>query len=523
MTTRLRKAFCAVVAVVLAGGLATAVPASAAEGDVGSGLEWGSCPPDPSGFPIDPRLRCATLRVPLDYREPHGRKIDIAVSKLASATPGTRRGVLFHNAGGPGGASLNLPSIYARFYPQEVLDRYDLVSFDPRGVGYSTPITCGRRLGGDIGQLPADLVFPFPAPDGSIQRNVAFAGALARDCLDKGGEVVRYVTTANTARDMDRFRIALGEPKLSYNSGSYGSYLGAVYAELFPGRVDRIVLDANVDPNRVWHRQWALWDPGAEARFPDFGRWAADRDAELGFGATPEQVRANYLALAKRLDANPVRHPTGRLLTGALFRAIYRAAQYHVLLFPQIAGWWKFAAQNGPPPPLGPVAETPGIPQDNNLAVLLAVVCGDAEWPRDAEHYQHDVDRNRPRFPVLDGMGANIWPCAFWPGPVEPPVRVTDHGPRNVLMLQTRRDPATPYEGALGMRAALGKRAVMVSVNTGNHGAYDPSTPSCATTAAHRFLALGELPSRDLSCEPDTPQARASAGLPPLLLAKLAR
>ncbi|WP_223244334.1 alpha/beta hydrolase [Streptomyces sp. CBMA156] len=100
-------------------------------------------------------------------------------------------------------------------------------------------------------------------------------------------------------------------------------------------------------------------------------------------------------------------------------------------------------------------------------------------------------------------MGANVWPCAFWPAPVEPAVRVTGRGPTNILLLQTERDPATPLSGALGMRAALGGRARMVTVDGGNHGAYDPSTPSCAVTAADRFLATGVLPARDLSCRPE--------------------
>ncbi|GLW91113.1 alpha/beta hydrolase [Actinokineospora globicatena] len=468
----------------------------------GSAVVWGDCPPDPG--PADPRLRCATVKVPLDYRAPGGRKIEIAVSRLATAKPGLRRGLLLHNGGGPGERSLHLPSRYAQVYSQDVLDRYDLVGFDPRGVGYSTPITCGRTAA----QLPNEWVLPFPAPGGSISGNVAFARDLARDCLANGGDLVRHVTTANTARDMDRIRIALGERKLSYSSGSYGSYLGAVYASLFPERTDRVVLDANVDPNRVWHHQWALWDSGAEARFPDFAAWAV----QDGLGTTQDEVRAGFLALVKKLDRTPVVHPKAGPVNGNLLRAIFRAYSYHSLYFPEIGAWWHFLEGDGPPPGWGDPSDVPGIPQDNSVAVLLAVTCGDTLWPRDIDHYRREVRENRAKYPILGGMGANIWPCAFWPNPVEPAVRVTDRGPANVLLLQTLRDPGTPYAGALGMRSALGNRARMVTVTTGNHGAYDPNTPSCAITAAHRFLAAGTLPRHDLTCDPD-PTTAASAPL----------
>ncbi|MFI6586034.1 alpha/beta hydrolase [Embleya sp. NPDC050493] len=439
MTRRLGDAVRGAVVIALTATLTAAIPAEAAPSRPPT-LTWTTCPPDPNGVPVDPRLRCTTLRVPMDYRAPSGPTIEIAVSRLATAKSGLRRGILLHNAGGPGAASLNRPSTFVNLYPQDVLDRFDLIGFDPRGLGYSTPITCGR-----ITQITNERLFPFPAPDGSIADNADFARTLARDCLANGGALMPHVTTANTARDMDRIRIALGERKLSYLSASYGSYLGAVYAELFPDRTDRIALDANVDPNATWHDRWASWDPGFDTRFGDFAAWAAERHDTLGLGTTPDAVRRGYLDTVQRLDRS-------------------------------------------------------GIPRDNDTAVLLAVTCGDSRAPRDIAHYQREVTLNRALFPILGGMGTNIWPCAFWPEPVEPAVRITDRGASNILLLQTTRDPATPYPGALRMRLALGKRARMITVDGGNHGAYDPEAPSCALTRAHDFLSTGTLPPRDLFC-----------------------
>ncbi len=449
------------------------------------------------GIPVDPRLRCTTLKVPLDYDSPHGETIDIAVSRMQTAKPGLRRGILVHNGGGPGVASLNLPSAYVRAYPQDVLDRYDLVGFDPRGVGHSTPLTCGRTPA----QLPDTLYLPYPAPDGSIDANVAFARDLARDCLAKGGHEVRYVTTANTARDMDQIRAALGESKVSYLSGSYGSYLGAVYATMFPERTDRFVIDANVDPTRVWQDEFRLWDPAAEVRFTDFAKWAVEHDPALG--TTPDQVRANYLALADRLDHTPVVHPQAGPIDGNRFRGSFRNAYYHVLLFPRFAALWHFVDGSGPPPQIAVAPVIPGVPVDNIQASQTAVLCGDVASPRRIDSYRRAVREDRARYPILAGVGANIHACAFWPDPVERPVRVTDRGPDNILMVQNVRDPVTAYDGALGMRRALGHRARLITVDAGNHGAYDPSTPSCAVTGANRYLVTGELPERDLFCEPD--------------------
>ncbi|KJY31169.1 tripeptidylaminopeptidase precursor, partial [Streptomyces sp. NRRL S-495] len=148
----------AALALALVGATADAGAAEAVPKQPTAPLVWTDCPADPSGAPVDPRLRCTTLTVPLDYREPRGRTIGIAVSRLPTAKPGLRRGILVHNGGGPGVASLHLPSAQESGYPQEVLDRYDLVGFDPRGVGRSTPVSCGRTAA----EVPYELVFPFP-------------------------------------------------------------------------------------------------------------------------------------------------------------------------------------------------------------------------------------------------------------------------------------------------------------------------------------------------------------------------
>src|SRR5436190_1372052 len=167
-------------------------PAAAHAAPAAARLTWGACPVSLGGIERDPRQQCASLPVPLDYRNPHGRRISVEVSRIATAKPELRRGVLLFNPGGPGGSGLDLPSELLRLLPTAVTDRFDLIGFDPRGVGYSTPVTCG--ISPDV---PSDLPLPYPAADGSIARNVAFGRDTARSCAQLSGDLLPYITTAN--------------------------------------------------------------------------------------------------------------------------------------------------------------------------------------------------------------------------------------------------------------------------------------------------------------------------------------
>jgi pimeloyl-ACP methyl ester carboxylesterase len=471
---------------------------------------WGTCPPTPPGVLRHPRQECATLRVPLDYRNPGGRAIDIAISRIPTAKPGLRRGILVSNPGGPGGQGLDLPSLLAAVMPAEVLDRFDLIGFDQRGVGYSTPVTCGLSP-----DTPPHMIVPYPAPDGSIKDNVEFAHDTAQACAAHSGDLLPYITTANTARDMDRIRVALGEPKLSYYGASYGTYLGAVYTSLFPKRSDRIVLDSAVDPQRVWYEQFRSAGPGFELRFPDFTAWVAARDDIYHLGATSEEVRRAYFRLAAELDRDPLTAPDGLVITGNLFRRGTHSALYRDAFFPVLAAFWQYAETRGatplPPFPLPP-PPPPNVPADNGIAALYAVTCDDVAWPRHVPTYAINVAIGRLLFPVSSGTPSNIWPCAFWPyRPVEPPVAVTGRGPRNVLILQNQRDPVTPWITGAGLRLALGGRAAMVSIDAGGHGVYPDTPGSCAYNRANVFLASGELPTHDTACPGPSPDAQTSS------------
>ena len=431
--------------------------------------------------------------MPLDYGDPGGRQIALEVSRVR--TTGHRRGVLLLIPGGPGGSSLNEPSSVR--LPASVRDAYDVVGFDPRGVGQSTPVSCGL----EHGDLAASKQRPWPAPDGGIAGNVATARRIARACLANGGAVLRSLSTANEARDIDRIRVALGEPRISAWGVSYGTYAGAVYAQLFPRRTDRIVLDSNDDPNpdRVARGWLANTSVAVEDRFPDFATWASTPGNPYRLARTPAGVRSEFLGLAARLDRAPLPWPGANPpeLTGNVLRETLQESLYSDDRFPALAGLILAGRGDRPLP-------APSSPPDQVLqnvsAVAVGTICGDVAWPRSVPAIARDMAADRARFPLTAGMPVNIGPCAFWPAPASPPVRITSHGPSNVLLTQNLRDPSTPYRGALEMRRALGGRARMITVDSGGHEVYLAHGNACGDALVTRFLTTGERPAHDAFC-----------------------
>ncbi|MFD6329126.1 alpha/beta hydrolase [Streptomyces niveus] len=448
-----------------------------------TGLSWGSCPETITA----PGLKCATLEVPLDYRHPGGRQIDITISRLASEKPAQRRGVLVTNPGGPGGPGLSFPAdLAASGLPQSVLDSYDIIGFDPRGVGNSTPVTC------DLTQEQQERgnFAPYAHTDADVAREAGHARKIAKQCAtSKTSWMLPHTTTANTARDMDRIRAALGERKLSYLGMSYGTYLGASYAAMFPGRGDRIVLDSNLGPDGYDVTAMREFARGMEDRFPDFAAYAAARP-EYGLGGTPEQVKAKYYELIERLDAKPVDGIDGMMLRGMTFEYLYSDAT-----LPLLAKSWQ-ALDNGQPVTALP---RPGL--ENLMASRFYVVCGDTRWPGKIRDYQRNAAVDRVKYPMLGGSTASINPCAYWPSErVEPPVEIGDRGPSNMLLVQNERDPGTPLAGAKKLRQALGQRATMVTADNGGHGVYPFARNTCVDDAVTTFLTDGERPAGDLAC-----------------------
>ncbi|MFF4499750.1 alpha/beta hydrolase [Streptomyces sp. NPDC001401] len=472
-------------------GAVTPLTASAAD----TSLKWTKC----TGSGLDPRQQCATLEVPMDYARPGGPKIDLALSRIPSEKPSARRGALLLIPGGPGGTSLGDPSGKGQKLPQAVRDTYDLIGFAPRGNAPSTALSCGL----DRADLALSKLRPWPAPDGSVTENMSNARRLSGDCARNGGELMRHLTTKNNARDIDRIRAALGERKLSAWGVSYGTYVGAAYNEMFPQHTDRIVLDSNDNPDPVRaERAWlAAYEAGVEDNFPEFAKWASAPGNPYRLAGTAAEVRPLFLRLAARLDREPIPWPgaSPEELNGNVLRQTMLDSLYDPDEYPTLAKLIA-AARKGTVPPAPP--SPPDAVMQNVVAVGAATVCNDAAWPRDAATYQKGVDASRAKYPLTAGLPRSAMVCAAWPWqPKESPVRITDRGPSNVLLVQNKRDVATPLSGALKLRAALGRRAVMVTVNSTGHEAYLENGNACGDETVSRFLATGERPRRDVYCK----------------------
>ncbi|MER5886084.1 alpha/beta hydrolase [Streptomyces sp. NPDC001941] len=472
---------------------AAATPASAAPAP----LAWRSCAQEQG-----PREQeCADLSVPLDYRDPGGERVRIAVSRLRSDRPAARRGTLLLLAGGPGSSGVQRLTQKGAALRAATEGAYDIVTLDPRGVGGSTKKGCGIA--------PADRYMVtlrgWPGPDGEIGENAARGRRVAEACHRNGGALVASYTTANEVRDIESLRRAVGAEKLSAWGTSYGAYVGAVYAQRHPGRTDRWVLDSAGDPDpRRLARGWlANMARGAEDRFPDFAAWAADpARGELRLAERPERVRGLFLDLAARLDRAPRATATAPLTGNTLRQALQLALYGGDGPFTELARLIRDAGDPEATPVL-PAALSGPMP-DEDAAVTVAGICNDVAMPGDLAAYERAVRADRARHPLTAGMTANVLPCAFWKDVThEKPVRITGRGPSNVLIVQNLRDPATPYAGAQKLREAFGPRARMVAVDSGGHGSYLGTGNACGNTLVSRFLTEGRRPAGDVLCAAD--------------------
>ncbi|WP_405437701.1 alpha/beta hydrolase [Streptomyces avidinii] len=492
-----------------AAGAALVARRAAARG--GDGLRFGRCP-GVEGLPGP--VRCATLDVPLDYARPDGPQISLTVSRIAAtgARGAVRQGALVHNPGGPGASGMHFPLVADLPGWERIAAAYDLVGYAPRGVGRSAPLSCqdpAARAGGPT-RVPAE-----PSPAYKRQR-LAAARAYARGCARRAGSALPYYTTLNNVRDLDVLRAALGERKLSFTGASYGTYLGAVYATLYPGRVRRMVLDSAVDPDprRIWYRNNLDQSAGFERRWYDFRAWAARHHDTYALGATPAAVQASY----ERVRDAVARTPAGGVVGTGELRAAYLQAAYYDDVWPDRAA--ALAAHlRGDPAPLTAQAAPAPDPEtaagaENATAVYTAVLCNDAPWPADWETWDRDntdLARRAP-FETWDNAFLNL-PCASWPvRERQRPVAVGAQPERlpPTLVVAAERDGATPYPGALELQRRLGAGASLVTeAGAGSHGVVGAGN-DCVDRHVERYLLTGATPGWRVTCAPHPEPAPVS-------------
>ncbi|MFB6722800.1 alpha/beta hydrolase [Kribbella sp. NPDC056345] len=480
MTKVLRAAAIGVVVVSLAAQLTA--PATAAP----TKLKWGECPPD-SG--AQRQTACATLKVPLDYAKPNGRQITLTISGVGSLSA---KRFLLVNPGGPGASGIGTEQLVNHGLSDKLSDQYAVFSFDPRGVGSSTPVDCG-----DFSKLIKHPALPYqPASAKQEQQRIQQAKQVAAQCGSKAKDLLPYITTDNTARDMDRIRIALGRDKIDYLGYSYGSKLGATYATMFPQHTGRMILNSVVDPLVSTYRTGYEQDPALQARVQAMFRWIAERDKTYHLGKTAKAVQAVW----DKLRSDVAKKPAGGRAGIAEVDDLLASALYTDDQWPDTA---DAIAQYRRGNPSGVLSLTDQFALQPVDPAQLAYNCTDPGWPRNWSAWHWETSIAAHRAPYIAWL--NTWysaPCAFWPvGPVQQ-TRIGSGNLPPILLIQPRYDGPTPLVGARRMHLVL-KGSRLLIENGGNHATYLIRKNPCIDAKAEKYLLTGQLPA-DGNCPAST-------------------
>ncbi|GAA5016128.1 alpha/beta hydrolase [Actinopolymorpha pittospori] len=457
-------------------------------------IDWHACPDysddvlDWIGFPDHAwfkaamnRADCGTLDVPLDYADPSGRWISVALTRLPATDKAHRLGSLALNPGGPGGSGYLMPFRFAQpDRPTADLNKqYDLIGFDPRGVGSSTTVDCAED---GVGAPPT-------ITEAEARRVYAQLVRVNQECASTDPEFIGQLTTQNIARDLDRIRTGLGERRLSYYGVSWGSWLGPVYRNLFPSKVGRMWVDSVAPPDPRLDTFVAERAAATERDFSRMATWMARFDDTYGFGTTGSQVKASLTALQRDLDAHP------KEFTGI---PVVFDGSVVALAGSQPSPVWPQAAQvfaelrdaTGPiaPPEVAevfggePMEPPAGLPARSNPTANQAIFCNGDGGARDFESAWDAYQERLRRLPITGRLSSFLPPCAGWPLPVQE-VRLRFN--RAPLVLSGHRyESVSVYRWTHDMKAAVGGTTFTVEDDV--HGSVIDA-PDCAAHVVAYF------------------------------------
>ena len=546
-------------AAVVSAATLTAVPAAAYETNAASNpdeasqveapvpdLNWGACEN------AEEPAQCTTAEVPLDYDDPDGDTITLSLIKIPATDQDNKIGSMFWNPGGPGGSAVDSASMLPQSLPDEVASRFDVIGIDPRGVGGSERLECSKP--DDVEEVPRpDKRYPVGAEE--IKANQAYDAYLAEICAATAGPIIDNMSTADTARDMDLIRQAVGDEQLTYYGVSYGTFLGAAYANMFPDRVRAVVTDSVVDPVE-WQRgseDNGTTEPmttrfGSDVGLQDTYEYMLAKCDEAGILACPltGNAKARFERVRKSLREQPLTIPgvveiSDQELTLITHQLLYSPGNYQLLAGivkaidfirfpfqppvaqsrssqanPERARAARLDARQGLVKLLAQATDelrrSPlGIPVVDGLVDLLkrqpasafeGVACTDGENPSDPEVWTSNAAETDKVAPM--GILWNWYssPCAQWPGSDEDAYHGTfDHELSTpLLILNNTHDPATSLASAQGLRD-VSPDSRLVTVNGGGHGVLGSS--ACATEISSAYLLEQTLPDEDVTCDAD--------------------
>ncbi|NEA98224.1 alpha/beta hydrolase [Streptomyces sp. SID13726] len=474
-------------AAVVVAGTVSAVPADASAPQVTRAaqvakLSWKKC-----GTADYPTLQCASLGVPLDHAHPRGKQITLALSRVPH-TAKKYQGPLLVNPGGPGGSGLTLAGFVASALPKAVAAQYDVIGFDPRGVGGSKPaLNCSP---GYFNPVRPDSV---PSSSALEKANLKRAKSFAAACGKKYASVLPYINTISAVQDMDSIRQALGAQRINYFGYSYGTYLGAVYAKLFPHQVRRLVLDSIVDPTGVWYDDNLAQDYAFNDRHRALMAWIAKYDSTYKLGTDPEKIEAKWYAMRAAL----AKKPAGGKVGASELEDTFIPGGYYNGYWPYLAEAFSAYVNNKNADPLVEAYENFAAVDaagDNGYSVYTSVQCRDASWPRDWRQWQKDNWAVYEKAPFM--AWNNAWynaPCAFWPTSSLKPVNVANGKLPPALLFQATNDAATPYHGGATVHRLLAHSSLVVEQGGGNHG-ITLSGNACLDKYLAKYLTDGTVP-----------------------------
>lgn len=463
----------------------------------GQRLDWSECKGADGGA-----YDCTTVSAPLDWSDPKGGEIELAVIRRA-ADDGAALGSLLTNPGGPGSSGYDLIADSASFaVGDELAKKYDVIGFDPRGVGRSTAVTCfdARDMDAYLFDIPADPRGSDGWEDELTARNKEFVDA----CVKGSDGILPYITTDNAARDLDLLRGVLGDAKLNYLGYSYGTFLGATYAKLFPERVGRLVLDGAIDPSisglDVGTTQAVGFESALRAYMADC---LEGRDCP--FRGTVDEAMADLGTLLASVDRTPLQNSDGRRLgADSLMTAIIAA------LYSQES--WTYLtmaldqALSGDPQTAFLLADfyygrnADGTYSDNSAEAFRAYNCMD--YPVDTSQADQDAADAlvKEKAPTIAPYWQGVDVCEQWPAtPTGVRERITAEGAEPIVVIGTTNDPATPYEWSVSLAEQLSSGVLVTRVGEGHTGFNKGN--DCVDDAVVDYFVTGTVPADGLRCE----------------------
>lgn len=444
---------------------------------------------------------CATASLPVDYGSPDGDTTEVKLARRPADEPKRRIGTLFLNPGGPGGSGIDYVAQFTSQASDELLARYDVVGFDPRGVGTSDPVDCMSDEEQD------EFVAADPDPDtrAEIREFVASTKRVGKGCLAKSGKLAANMSTIDVAKDLDVLRELVGDDALQYAGASYGTSIGATYAELFPKRVGRMVLDGAVDPTLSPRESSLAQAKGFEKALRAYAKDCVANGDSCPLGDDVDKGIKRIGDLLDDLDRKP-------LDTGDADRPLTRSLAFFGIALPLYdeAGWPALnvalqSAFDGDGSVLLGLSDqyfqrTSSGYANNQLEAQTVVNCLDSRsdvTPAEAKAGAEEFGRAAPTFGPI--MAWSELGCAAWPiDPTYKPLDIDGEGAAAIVVVGTTRDPATPYEQAVALAKQLDS-GVLLSREGDGHTAYHRGN-QCIDDALDAYLLDGQVPEDGTRC-----------------------